>query len=179
MDARGMIGGMTTATMSGVTLVDTSKVTGRRPLRFNTIEESLTEANRLVEADRGGRLAQLGNWTLGQSLNHLGAWAEYAYVGYPMRPPLWVKLMIRPMKNRYLHKGFPAGVRFSGVAGGTYAMERVPLEQALPRFRAAYERLKKEPPTIRNPVFGDLTHDQWVQFNLRHAELHLSFLRLQ
>jgi hypothetical protein len=29
--------------------------------------------------------------------------------------------------------------------------------------------------TARHPVLGKLTHDQWKQIHLRHAELHLSF----
>jgi hypothetical protein len=29
--------------------------------------------------------------------------------------------------------------------------------------------------TARHPVLGKLTHEEWTQLHLRHAELHLSF----
>ena len=36
--------------------------------------------------------------------------------------------------------------------------------------------LRDNDPAKPNPVFGPLTHEQWIQLNLRHAELHLGFL---
>jgi hypothetical protein len=30
-----------------------------------------------------------------------------------------------------------------------------------------------------NPSMGPLSHDEWIQVHLRHAELHLSFLVFQ
>jgi hypothetical protein len=48
--------------------VDTAKVSGRRLLRFESIDEMMAEVDRLVEAERAGRLKRLGNWTLGQTL---------------------------------------------------------------------------------------------------------------
>jgi hypothetical protein len=50
------------------------------------------------------------------------------------------------------------------------------LEESLPRYRSALERLKKETPTAPNVIFGALTHEEWIALNLRHAELHLGFL---
>jgi hypothetical protein len=43
------------------------------------------------------------------------------------------------------------------------------LEQAIERFRAATQ--------YRNhPVFGPMTPDEWRRFQMRHCDLHLSFL---
>lgn len=57
--------------------VDTKKVAGRRMLRFESLDQVIADVDRLVEAERAGRLTRLGNWTLGQTLGHLAAWAEY------------------------------------------------------------------------------------------------------
>jgi len=57
------------------TPVDTGKIVGRRPLRFETIDQMMAEVDRLVEAERAGRIKRLGNWT--QILGHLSAWAFY------------------------------------------------------------------------------------------------------
>ena len=42
--------------------------------------------------------------------------------------------------------------------------------------RRAFERLQASCPPHENILFGKLTHDEWIQMNLRHAELHLGFL---
>ena len=150
----------------------------RRQLRFETIDDALTDAGRLAAAEREGRLQRLGNWTLGQALGHLASWANFALDGYPdsIRPPLPVRMILRLMKNRVLTKGMMPGTRIGRLPGGTVGLEVLSTEDGLARFRAAMDRLRREPPTIVNPVFGPLTHEQWIQLNLRHAELHLSFL---
>ena len=150
----------------------------RRPLRFDTIDDALADAERLVAAEREGRLTQSGSWTLGQALGHLATWANFAHDGYPapVRAPLPVRLVLRLMRNRMLTKGMPSGVKIRGIPGGTVGVDVLPAEEGLNRFRAAMERLRRTAPTAENPIFGRLTHEQWIQLNLRHVELHLSFL---
>jgi hypothetical protein len=154
-----------------------SKTPGRRRLRFETVEDAVAEAERLVEAERAGRLARAGNWDLGLTLGHLATWASFAFDGYPaaIHPPLPVRLVARAMKGRVLEKGMMAGVKLGRVPGGTVGLDPVPADEGLRRFRAAMQRLGSTAPTADNPVFGKLTHAQWIQLNLRHAELHLGF----
>src|SRR5687768_10436598 len=153
----------------------------RRRLRFETIDDALVEAERLAAAEREGRLQRQGNWTLGQMLGHLATWANFAFDGYPdsIRPPLPVRMILRLMKNRVLTKGMMPGVRIARLPGGTLGLDVLPTDEGLARYRAAMERLRREGPTIVNPIFGPLTHEQWIQLNLRHAELHMSFLSPQ
>jgi hypothetical protein len=155
----------------------TAATSARRQLRFDTIDAALAEAERLVAAERDGRLRSCGNWTLGQALGHLATWANFALDGYPdaIRPPLPVRVILRLMRNRVLTKGMMAGVKLRNVPGGTVGLDILPADEALARYRAAMERLRSTPPTIMNPAFGRLTHEQWIQLNLRHAELHLGF----
>lgn len=51
----------------------------RRLLRFATIDDLLSEIERVMEANKQGRLCVLGSWTPGQILGHLAAWIEYGY----------------------------------------------------------------------------------------------------
>jgi len=150
---------------------------GRRVLRFNSVNDALGEAQRLVAADQQGRLGRVGNWTLGQTLGHLATWASFAFNGYPPEvcPPAPIRLVLRMLRNRVLTKGMPAGMKVGRVPGGTVGTEVVPTDEGMARFCAAMERLRQESPPIDNPVFGKLTHEQWIQLNLRHAELHLGF----
>lgn len=152
--------------------------TQRRHLRFETIDDALAEAERLVAAERAGRLDRAGNWSLGQALGHLATWTHFAFDGYPsaVRAPLPVRVVLRLMRGRILAKGMPSGVRIRGIPEGTVGLDALDAGEGLARFRAAMERLRSTAPQIDNPAFGRLTHGQWVQLNLRHAELHLGHL---
>jgi hypothetical protein len=158
--------------------VDTGRVTGRRTLRFNTPPEMEADVAKLVEAERAGRLTHVGNWSLGQALNHLGAWANFAFEPHPLNPPFFVRWIVGMRKSKYLNVGIPPGVRIPNVDGGTVVCEPTNLEEGLARFNASWAKLKKETPTRPNVIFGKLTHQEWINLNLRHAELHLSFFKL-
>ncbi len=157
-------------------MIDTAKVTDRRKLRFKTPAEMMADVDRVVAADRAGTLRRCGNWTTGQVLWHLAAWVDYSYDGNPLRPPWFIKVILRFMKKRFLRGPLKAGVKIPKVAGGTLATEALPLDEALARFKKAWARLEKGPPSIPNILFGPMTHDEWIKGHLRHAELHLSFL---
>jgi hypothetical protein len=149
----------------------------RRKLRLRTIDEAIGEAERVAEAERQGRLARAGNWSLGKTLGHLATWANFAHDGYPaeVHPPLPIRLVIRLMRGRILRDGMSPGMRIGRMPEGTLGLDELPTEEGLNRYRAALKRLAASAPTGASPVFGRLTHDQWIQLNLRHAELHLGF----
>src|SRR5438105_6277877 len=110
---------MNEASQTSIAPVDTGKVAGRRMLRFESIDRVMAEVDRLVEAERAGRLRQLGNWTLGQTLGHLATWAEYGYTGAPLKTPFLIKWILRLRKRKFLDEPMRAGVRIPGVEGGT------------------------------------------------------------
>src|SRR5207244_91073 len=72
---------MNQAPSGSLTPVDTAKIADRRVLRFDSLDQMLAEVDRLVDAERIGRLKRLGNWTLGQTLGHLATWMEFGYTG--------------------------------------------------------------------------------------------------
>ncbi len=156
--------------------VETGRVTGRRGLHFETIDPMLADVDRLVEAERAGRLQRRGNWTLGQTLGHLATWAEFAYTGVPVTPPFFIRWIMRLRKQQFLWAPMRAGVKIPRVPGGTLGTEPVPVDEAVRRLRRVMERLKVEAPTTPHTIFGGLTHEEAIALNLRHAELHLSFL---
>src|SRR5262249_119320 len=117
-----------------------------------------------------------GNWTLGQTLGHLAAWVEYGYTGAPLKPPFFIRWILRLRKRQFLYGPMRAGMKIPRVEGGTLATDPVPLDEGLGRYRRGLERLKAGPPTAPSPVFGMLTQDEAIALNLRHAELHLGFL---
>jgi hypothetical protein len=161
------------------TTIDTGKVSGRRELHFNTIDDALSEVDRLLTADRAARLTRLGNWTLGQTLGHLATWVNFSYDGNPLKPPLIIRLILRMRKKKFLRGSMPVGVRIPGVENGTLGIDLLSTDDGAARYRAAMQRLAREAPTLPNVIFGPLTHDEWKQLHLRHAELHLGFMKPQ
>ena len=169
--------GDTILVMSLPALIDTRKVAQRRALHFETLDGVLADAAALATAEQRNSLRQLGNWTLGQICNHLAAWVHYGFEGAPFTPPWFIRLVARPMKRRFLEKGLPAGARIPKVPGGTHGIDLVSTQEGIARLTKAFDRLKAGPPAIPNSVFGPLTSEEWTMLHLRHAELHLSFLR--
>ena len=150
----------------------------RRQLRLETLDDLLAEVDRVLEADRAGRLKAVGNWTPGQILGHIAAWIEYGYDGYPMpKPPWFVRLLARWHFKKMLRDGMQPGFSIPGVEGGTYGIDDMPTDEAAERLRAAVRRLQAgEPARYHSPAFGAISEEDRVQLTLRHAELHLSFL---
>lgn len=149
----------------------------RRKLRFASIDEVITDVDGLVRAESAGNLRQVGNWTLGQTLGHLAAWAGFCYDGYPINPPRVIGWILRLRRHAFIHGPMRSGVRIPRVKGGTVATEELSTAEGYSRFRTAFERLKSEPAMDRHPFLGRMTQEDWIALNLRHAELHLSFLK--
>ena len=158
------------------TAVDTAKVQDHRKLHFNTIDDVRGEIDRLVAAERAGKLRRSGNWTAGQVFGHLATWINYGYEGFPMRVPWFIRLILRWKVRSHIKDGMPTGVRIPNVAGGTYGTEPLETEEGAQRLRAALKRLSTEPFKYDSPAFGKLPEADRIALNLRHAELHMGFL---
>jgi len=148
----------------------------RRALRFNAPADVLADAERIAAAERAGRLRRTGNWTAGQNFGHIAAWIDYGFDGYPISVPPEISARARAAKDRVCSSGMMPGVRMSGVEGGTAGIEDLATDVGLERLRRAWARLEEATPTRPHVFFGDLTRDEWLAINLRHAELHLGFL---
>jgi hypothetical protein len=157
--------------------VETKKVQ-RRKLRFESIDDVLAEIDRIELADRDGSLKCLGNWTPGQVFSHVAAWIEYGYDGYPIKsPPFFLRWILGLMVGKMLRDGMSPGVRIPGIPNGTVGMEPAPTTDAAERLRKAFLRLKRgESAPYDSPAFGKMSHEDRIRLNLRHAELHMSFL---
>ncbi len=163
---------------AGLDMINTKKVSDRRLLRFATLDDAVRDAEALAEAQRRGTLRCVGNWTLGQAVGHVAFWARAPFDGYPAMPQMpWLLRKLLPLfKYGFLNKRLPAGARIPGVPDGTFGVEPLAADEAVAQLRTAFGRLARQSPTAPNPIFGEMTHDEWIKLNLRHAELHLSFL---
>ena len=103
---------------------------------------------------------------------------SYAYDGHPpqLNPPWFIKLILKLQKRKFLAGPLPQGVRIPKIAGGTLGTEDMPWDAALVNYRKQIQRLEAGPPPHPNVIFGPMSHEEWKQMQLRHAELHLGFL---
>lgn len=158
--------------------INTKTVRGRRVVRYDSLAQLEADVEKLAAADRSGRLKRLGNWSLGQVLGHLATWSDFAFTGYPaaVDPPWFVRLFCRLRKNAILEHGMGPGMRLPNIEGGTLGIEPLTLDEGLARFRSSVQRLRNQAPTHPSPLFGELSHEEWIKIKLRHAEIHLSFM---
>ncbi len=154
--------------------VNTKRVTGRREVRYESFDEVLADAGRLAESNHRA----IGNWTYSQILNHL-TYSNNAMIdglGFSLPAPArWLMSLL--MKRRMLTKPLPAG--FKIPKGSDALPQDSDLGEAMERFRASIARVKSEPQRAMHPGFGHLSREEWDLFQLRHAELHMSFVLTQ
>jgi hypothetical protein len=106
---------------------------------------------------------------------------EFSFDGFPFRyrrPVRWGAQLLRMVSWPWLLVlAFRPGFRNPPVAAALEPKPTVSLAQAVRYMRGLLERISSgERMTAANPSMGPLSHEQWVEVHLRHAELHLSFL---
>lgn len=152
--------------------VDPGSVQGRRRLKFSSLDEMFADAAALTESPN---TRTLGNWPLHKLIGHLAVTINKSIDGISVRMPWYIRFVGWLIKGRVL-KGLSPGITLPKDVETDWFPETVTSAQAaLQAMRQAVERLQNEKMTARHPVLGKLTHEQWIQYHLRHAELHLSF----
>ena len=131
----------------------------------------------LADADRLSRepVKALGNWSAGQIFRHLAISFNNSIDGFPMTFPWYFRLMATIFKKKLLAGSMPPGFQLSSDAAKFMVPGPTPLEEGLADLRAAILRLEQDPHRARNPVFGDISKEEWDQIHLKHASLHMSF----
>jgi len=150
--------------------INTKKVQGRRPVRYESLDELLADAERLAAA---GGVRALGNWSQGQIYEHLGRSLDASIDGVGFTLPAPVRWMMSlAMKQKFLKREIPAGFKSTAA----FVPDETPVEQGLASLRTAIERQRRESNRVTHPAFGNIGRQGWNDFNLRHAEMHMSFL---
>lgn len=152
--------------------INSKAVQGRRKLRFATLNDVIEDAQRLVGAPSA---RTLGNWPLDQLMSHLAIAVTGSLDGISGQANWMIRLFGPFIKHRVLKNGMSPGFRLPKKMEAVAFPAGASSQEALEKLRAAIRRTETEKMTARHPVFGNLTHDEWQQFHLRHAELHLSF----
>ena len=153
--------------------VKTGKVTGRRKVHYDSYQDLLNDAERLA----GGEVRLLGNWSFGQILGHLARSMEFAIDGAPFKAPWAMRCIARLfMRQRLITRPMPAGFKLPGRAAEHLVPDPLSTEEGMASLRAAIQRMHDETERQPHALLGELSLDEWDSLQLRHAEMHLSFV---
>lgn len=150
-------------------MINTKKVQGRRSVHYASIDEFLIEAKKLAECE----VRALGNWSQGQIYEHLARALETSVDGVDFSIPAPMRWMVTLlMKKKFLYKEIPPGFKVSGKV----LPEETTVADGLASLEKAVARQNSEARRAPHPAFGAISNEEWNAFNLRHAEMHMSFL---
>ena len=158
-----------------LTLKNTKPVTGRRTLRFHSLDDIVTEAESLA----AGPTQALGNWSPGQIFDHLARGYTLPLDGVVLPIPFYVRWGARLLLGHFVRNGMPAGLALKGKSAEALVPAPISTEAGLAALQSAVARWKVKTSVPRHSVFGNVSDEQWTQIQLRHAELHMSFLQRQ
>jgi hypothetical protein len=153
--------------------INTTTVVGRRTLRFETLNDVLAD----LDALEGKKLQALGNWSVGQILEHLARTMNGAIDGMKFTAPWYIRLMVGFMRKKFLTGKMPAGFKLPAQAA-EQLIPAEPISEAagFAALRGAIRRSLAETKRAPSPVLGKLTVEEANQLQCRHCELHLSFI---
>lgn len=158
--------------MPSVELINTKKVKGRREVHYDSFDEFLADAEQMAGMD----VRTIGNWTYGQILRHLARSLDVMIEGAPFSFPAPLQWFMRiTMKRKFLTKSLSPGFKLPKKAG-KLVPEPTTEKEGMTELRTAIQRAKTETKRAPHGGFGNLTKTEHDQFQLRHAELHMSFV---
>ncbi len=151
----------------------------RRELKFNSLDEALAEARRLLESG----YTMLGKWDLGQVCGHCADWLRFPADGYPravfpisallwlMKSTLGASMRRKILREERFAAGkptMPQTVKLRGALNDAAGV--AVLEAAAARFQ------QHSGPWHASPLFGEMTRDEHLRLQLIHLAHHLGFL---
>ncbi len=154
--------------------VDVKKVSNRRSVRYQTLQDLVEDAERLG----AGEVKTLGNRSFEEILSHLALVMNGCIDsrGDHIRFPLHIRVLARVLRGYIFSRGLTPGRQLSADADRRLWPQGKDMPDALEDLRQAIRRLEAETKRGAHPAFGKLNVSQWNQFHLRHAELHMSFV---
>jgi Protein of unknown function (DUF1569) len=151
--------------------VDTRNTKGRRTLHFDNYQQLLDEVHTLAAVPT----RQLGNWSLGQILQHLAKAMNMAIDGPPFKVAFILRVLGPFFKNRVISRPMSSGFRLP-KNGAVLIPTECDVAAGVAEIEKAVTRLEQTSERKPHFVFGPMTREEWDQLQFRHAEMHLSFI---
>jgi hypothetical protein len=160
-------------------IIDRRKIDGRRTLKFKCTGCLKADLDAVQAAHDAGTLRTLGNWSAGQILQHCAMLLGFAMDGFPTRAPYVVRAFFTLFLKRRALRDEPMnpGMNLPKQAAFMLPDDEVSFQAGMDRMRTILARLHAGERLERpSPIFGHLTHDQWMGMSLRHQAMHHSFM---
>lgn len=150
------------------------KTAARRELHYDTLDEVLADANAVTE-----QTTATGNWTPPQIIDHVAFGVHMLNHGVDLKIPLPMKLFGRTLKLFGMHtKPMRPGIKPPAKIASVFAPPPdITLDAAKQKLRDEVAYANEHGMHHPSPLFGQLTPDECIQINCRHAELHFGFLK--
>jgi hypothetical protein len=139
-----------------------------RILDFHSLDHVMPEVQRLLAGH-----ATVGNWSLGQILDHLATAIRMTSGGRSESTPRAGSDVFR--KRFFKTRRFPAGAQ-APHPRLIPAPDSDAQEQAALLGKAIARWSSTEGPFADHPLLGTLTKDEWTQFHCIHCAHHLGFV---
>ena len=147
---------------------------GRRIVQYSSMSAFRADVEKLV----AGKYETVGEWSFGQIVQHLAININGSFDGFSFRAPWFMRFLIAPfMKKSLLTQPMKPGFKLPKSAAAALPAAEVTTGEGLDLLLAALDRFEKEAPEAKSPFLGTLTPKEWVALHLKHAELHMSFVR--
>lgn len=147
-------------------------------LKFGSLEEVETY---IRKQERNGYVSN-GNWNLGQICEHLSDWMLYPIHGFP-RSNILIAAMLFCLRTTAGKRMFHTVSKTQRMKPGqptlpaTVHRKDVAESQSVERLASAIRELGNFQGKLKpSPLFGKLTHEEYVSLHLAHCAHHLSFL---
>lgn len=148
-------------------------VQGRRDVSFQTLDDIVADAEKLVASPKS---RTIGNWPLVKLIKHLSQTIHNSIDGFQSKAPRWIRLIMPLFKGRILKaRKMSPGINLPKATVASAFPDAGSIQEALDDLRRAVARTKSERMEAVHPAFGKMTHDEWNTLHLRHSEMHLSF----
>lgn len=152
-------------------MINTKSVTGRRKLRF----EQLADIERDAEQLAAGDIVCLGNWSAGQVFSHCAQTINSFLDGHDFgKVSIFGRLLGWFIKGRVLNGTIPAGFKLPDPV--LEPPTQISVGAALASLKSALARWRTAVLPPSHPFFGKMSREDWDKLQLRHCELHFSFL---
>ncbi len=147
----------------------------RRELHFETLGDIVADARAVTLQPH----ETTGNWNAPQILLHVSSLIGTANRGTDVRLPLPIRLVGRALRTLRMHRRpIKPGIRAPAfLMNDLPAFEGVPVEEAVATLEREVAEAEAKPMSHPSPLFGALSHEEWVTMHCHHAELHFSFLK--
>ncbi|MFK7883841.1 MAG: DUF1569 domain-containing protein [Phycisphaerales bacterium] len=160
-----------------------TKKAERRELKFNCTSCLKKELDAIEASHRAGTLTTTGNWTAAQCFEHCARTWNAAIDGFPetFKPPAPIKWAAKLFFKKKAISGqtAPAGIKPPKAVTDALEVGRdADFDEALAHLRAEIARTDAGEQFAKpSPLFGQLSHDEWLNLQLGHCQSHLGFLK--